>query len=102
MAQAGSTDSVNESHTSLWQASRRAPQVEPEPAGISDGSEDARRVILKAALVQHANYATAKVRLAKIWVNQLPYPRSGQLERHRVDRKIAAREIVAESGGRYF
>ena len=96
VADAGAADPVEVREVAAEQVEGALFQPEAEARLVADGAEDARGVVLEALVVDHAHEAGAQVRLAAGGIEQLARRGAVQLQRHRVDRDVAAEEVVVD------
>ena len=74
-------------------------ELEPEPGRVAHRAQQARGVVLEAALVEHAHDALLQVGDAPARVVQMAEVVPGQAQRHRVDGEVAAAEVLVQRRG---
>jgi hypothetical protein len=73
--------------------------VEAEPRLVADGAQQPGRVIEERVGVKDAHDARLQIREAAIGVVQVPEVVAEQGDGHRVDREVAAAQVLVERGG---
>ena len=69
-----------------------------EPALVAHRAEDARRVVDERLVVEDADDSLVEVGLSAVGIDELAVPGRLQREGHRVDREVAAKEILLDAG----
>jgi hypothetical protein len=83
------------------EALRLGVELEAEPGGVADCTQQPGRVVEEAAVVEHADRGHRHVGHAAAGVVEVADVVAGEPDRHRVDREVAAREVLGERRGRY-
>ena len=73
--------------------------LEPKARAVAREAEEARGVVAEAALVKHAQASRGEVRERVVGRLQDPSLRSPEWHRDRVDREVAAREVLGDGAG---
>ena len=78
------------------QATRVLDHPEAEPALVAHRAEDARRVVDERLVVEDTDDSLVEVGLSAVGIDELAVPGRLQREGHRVDREVAAEEILLD------